>query len=195
MRDPDEAGDPSVARLREAIGAGAIPFTCQGNENGAAIEGGLTLGYEIADAMANQRAQAAGAHLDDVFVQVGGGALASSAIQALDEAHALGALETVPRLNTVQTHGVAPLERAYRLVREQLDDGRALKDVLRDATCHRSQYMRPWSPMHASVANGILDDETYDWLAIVRGMLETGGRPVLVDDQALRDANDASPRI
>jgi len=191
-RDPDEAGDPSVARLREAIAAGAIPFTCQGNENGTAIEGGLTLGYEIADALMSQPRQAANGHLDDVFVQVGGGALASSAIQALDEAHSLGVLENVPRLNTVQTQGVAPLERAYRLVHERLDHGRALTDVLREAACHRSEYMRPWSAMRPSIAGGILDDETYDWLAVVRGMLETGGQPFLVDERALRDANDAA---
>ena len=188
-RTAGEVGDPSVARLREAVAAGAVPFTCQGNENGIAIEGGLTLGYEIVDALAQQPAQAAGVRLDNLFVQVGGGALASSVIQSFNEAHSLGAIKSVPRLYTVQTAGVAPLERAYRLVREQLDHGRALTEVLRDAACHRSHYMQPWSPMHSSVAGGILDDETYDWLAVVRGMLETDGRPVLVDEDALRDAN------
>ena len=43
-RRPGEAGDPTYARLREEIEAGALPFTCQGNENGLAIEGGETLG-------------------------------------------------------------------------------------------------------------------------------------------------------
>ena len=41
-------GDPTYRRLRAAIDDGAIAFTCQGNENGFAIEGGLTLGYELA---------------------------------------------------------------------------------------------------------------------------------------------------
>ena len=43
-REPGTPGDPSVRRLRAAIADGAIPFTCQGNENGLAIEGGQTLG-------------------------------------------------------------------------------------------------------------------------------------------------------
>jgi hypothetical protein len=29
------------------------------------------------------------------------------------------------------------------------------------------------------VATGILDDETYDWRAVVEGMLTTGGRPLV----------------
>ena len=34
-------------RLQEALADGALPFTCQGNENGLVIEGGETLGYEM----------------------------------------------------------------------------------------------------------------------------------------------------
>ncbi|MEX2407377.1 MAG: hypothetical protein WD834_08545, partial [Actinomycetota bacterium] len=41
-----------------------------------------------------------------------------------------------------------------------------------------------------SVAEGILDDETYDWAAVVAGMLATDGAPVLVSEEALRAAND-----
>ena len=40
-----------------------------------------------------------------------------------------------------------------------------------------------------SIAHGILDDETYDWLAVVEGMLATGGHPVVVDERTLVDAN------
>ncbi len=197
-RGTDQPGDPSVLRLREAVAAGAVPFTCQGDENGVAIEGGLTLGYEIADQLgATAPAAPASApaprttavRLDNLFVQVGGGALASAAYQALAEARALGVMKVVPRLNTVQTAGVAPLARSFRLLRERLDEGRALNDVLHDAALHRSHYMEPWSPVRLSVASGILDDETYDWLAVARGMLATGGRVVLVDEPGLRDAN------
>ena len=39
-----------------------------------------------------------------------------------------------------------------------------------------------------SVAHGILDDETYDWFAIVEGMLESGGWPVIVDEPLLTEA-------
>jgi threonine synthase len=41
-----------------------------------------------------------------------------------------------------------------------------------------------------SVATGILDDETYDWLAVVRGTLATGGSPVVVDEATLIEANE-----
>jgi threonine synthase len=49
--------------------------------------------------------------------------------------------------------------------------------------------MWPWGPEPHSVATGILDDETYDWLAVVRGMLASGGGPVLVSETGLREAN------
>ena len=37
-------------RCCEALAAGALPFTCQGNLNGLAVEGGETLGWELAAA-------------------------------------------------------------------------------------------------------------------------------------------------
>jgi threonine synthase len=140
-------------------------------------------------------------------VQVGGGALASSVIQGLTEAKALGAIDRLPRIHAVQTQNAHPLARAYDLVRARLLDrlggsADAARDRLRVATTsgsieqelvwvarHRSQFMWPWTPPPHSVATGILDDETYDWLAVVRGMLATGGRPVLVGESALLDAN------
>ena len=188
-RGAGEAGDPSVARMLDAVAAGAVAFTCQGNLNGIAIEGGLTLGYEIADALATASSQADSVRLDNLFVQVGGGALASSVIQGLDEAWAMGALRIVPRLHTVQTSAVAPLALAYALVREKLAGRHDPADVLYEAARHRSRYMRPWSPIGKSSASGILDDETYDWLAIVRAIVETGGRTIVVDEAAIADAN------
>jgi threonine synthase len=50
--------------------------------------------------------------------------------------------------------------------------------------------MWPWETEPRSVAHGIIDDETYDWLAVVRGMLATGGTPVVVDEPTLVLAND-----
>ena len=83
-----------------------MPFTCQGNENGLAIEGGETIAYEIASALA-------GTAFDHIVIQVGGGALASACAQGLREAAELGAIAREPRLHTVQTTGAHPLERAY----------------------------------------------------------------------------------
>jgi threonine synthase len=50
--------------------------------------------------------------------------------------------------------------------------------------------MWPWEDEPRSIAHGILDDETYDWFAIVKGMLESGGGPVVVDERLLVEAYD-----
>jgi threonine synthase len=63
-------------------------------------------------------------------------------------------------------------------------------DAMAWARTHRSEVMWPWEEEPRSVAEGILDDETYDWAAVVAGMLATDGAPVLVSEEALRAAND-----
>jgi threonine synthase len=184
-RKPGPPGDPAYRRLRQELDAGALPFTTQGPENGLAIEGGLTLGYELVTDLA-------GEPLDHLIVQVGGGALASSTVQALREAADLGALTRLPRIHTVQTTGAHPLERAYARVRALLPDEPApdaIRKTMAAAAQHRSAFMQPWPQEPASVATGILDDETYDWRAVVEGMLATGGRPLVVSEDSLTQAN------
>ncbi|MDQ1324467.1 MAG: threonine synthase [Chloroflexota bacterium] len=190
-RRPGEAGDPSYLRLQEALAEGAVPFTCQGPDNGLAIEGGSTLAWEIADEL-----RAAGTSLDRIVVQVGGGALASGLALGFDDAAAIGAIETVPTLDTVQARGGAPLARAFERVLVDLGliagtpaDPSVVHEGLRRVADRRSRYMWPWETEPVSVAHGILDDETYDWLAVVRAMLVTGGRVVVVDEPALIAAN------
>ncbi len=205
-------GDPTYRRLQQAIGDGAFPFTCQGPLNGLTIEGGKTLGYEMVSALAH-----AGADLDRLLIQVGGGALASACIQAFRDAVTLGVLRRLPRIHAVQTRAVHPLKRAYDRVRTRVLDalarhhgfrlraGRgdrdqadliashsaapAVQDELRYAAAHRAEFMWPWDEEPRSVASGIIDDETYDWLAVVRGMVETGGYPVVVDEATVIEAN------
>jgi threonine synthase len=212
-RDPGVPGDPTYHRLQEAVGEGALPFTCQGNENGLAIEGGETIGYELATDLLTE-----GIRLDRLFVQVGGGALASAVIQAMAEAHQLGAMAAMPRVHAVQTVGGHPLNRAYDLLAGRVlgrmhrdgatgpaipdDEGgiadlmasppgtAAAREELRYAATHRSEFMWPWEDEPKSIAHGILDDETYDWLAIVDGMRTTAGFPVLADEETLAEAND-----
>ena len=106
LASPGRPG-PTVHRLHEALAAGALPFTCQGDLNGLAVEGGQTLAYELA---------AAGIPIDRLVVQVGGGALASAVVRGLEESVALGALGAMPRVDTVQTEGAWPLKRAYDAV-------------------------------------------------------------------------------
>ena len=182
-RSPGERGDPCVHRFHEALRSGALPFCCQGNENGLAIDGGETLVYEML---------AAGAlPLDDLVVQVGGGALASACMQAYARALAAGLVASPPRIHTVQTQGAAPLRRAWTLLQERCaNTGAAAEDGLRYALAHRSAFMWPWEDPPHSIASGILDDETYDWVALLRGMAATGGATVLADEQTLRQANE-----
>jgi len=186
-RRDDVHGDPTYSRLREALAAGALPFTCQGNENGLVIEGGETLGYEMVSDLAE-----AGIAMDHLVVQVGGGALASACIQAFAEAVSLGALEGSPRIHTAQTSSAHPLERAYHRVATLLPEAPGPADIdraLRTAATHRSAYMWPWETEPRSIATGILDDETYDWRAVVGGMLATGGSPVVVSEDRLAAAH------
>ena len=187
-REPGTLGDPAYLRLRRELTNGALPFTTQGPENGLAIEGGQTLGYELVTDLASMP----GGGLDHLIVQVGGGALASSSIRAFREAADMGELKRIPRLHTVQTASAHPLERAYHRVRALLPDEPgpgAIRQAMSGAAAHRSAFMRAWATQPASVATGILDDETYDWRAVVEGMATTGGLPLVVSEDSLIDAN------
>jgi threonine synthase len=174
-------GDPTYHALLRAIDAGAVPFTCQGNLNGLAIEGGETLGWEIASAVG---APEGPARLDRIVVQVGGGALLSSVIAGLRWGDA-----ALPRIHAVQPATVHPLARAFERVRARVAAGEPLDAVLADAARHRSAFMWPWEAEPHSVAHGIIDDETYDWRACVGGMLATGGGPLVVSEATLEAAN------
>lgn len=195
-------GDPCYLRFRDEVTKGALPFCCQGSVNGLTIEGGETLGWEIVAALGLTS-------LDAVVIQVGGGALASAVIQSFVEAASLGACARVPRFYTVQTQAAFPLKRAYdTLAARILDllapdrpfgsdvfsarqfDSPIVQRELQYAVTHRRTFMWPWESEPHSIARGILDDETYDWFAVVKGMLRTGGRPVVVDEATLAAAHD-----
>jgi threonine dehydratase len=157
-RDDDPPGDPAMHRFREAVAAGAIPFTVQGPENALCLDGGRTLGWEIAEQLPGSPAVADGRWR--AVIQVGGGALAAWAC--------VGAgLGPSVRLDTVQAEGCAPLAAAWHRI-----DGRAHPE--RDWR----EVMQAWPEPHSS-ADGILDDETYDWIADVRVMQASGGRPIV----------------
>jgi threonine synthase len=214
-RAPGARGDPCQAEFRSAVAQGAVPFCCQGSDNGLTIDGGKTLAWEmIAEARRPSRRQWEGTRIDAMFLQVGGGALASSIIQGFGDALAAGAIDRAPRFYTVQTVGAYPLKRAYDTLAERIlqrvplvidqgfspasDQERAelmmqhpaiIDEELRAARAHRSAFMRPWEKLPRSIAHGILDDETYDWAAVVEGMLRTGGWPLVVNEDRLVDAN------
>ncbi|MGZ8584868.1 MAG: PLP-dependent lyase/thiolase [Actinomycetota bacterium] len=186
-RVPGVAGDPTYHALLRAVADGAVPFTCQGPDNGLTIEGGQTLGYELVTRLMHE-----GEGLDRLVVQVGGGALASACVRAFEDAALLEAPERLPTINAVQTENAHPLERAFEIVRGRAGregSPEGIVDAMSWARSHRSEVMWPWEEEPRSVAEGILDDETYDWAAIVGGMLATDAAPVLVSEERLKEAN------
>ncbi|HEX7950545.1 MAG TPA: pyridoxal-phosphate dependent enzyme [Candidatus Limnocylindrales bacterium] len=186
-REPGVAGDPTYIELIDAVAEGALPFTCQGNLNAFAVEGGETLGLELAAAVGRPDGPP---RIDRVVIQVGGGALASSVVAGFANASLAGIVVDRPRLDTVQTRGAFPLARAHERVAARVAAGESVDAALAFAAHHRRDFMWPWEEAPHSVAHGILDDETYDWQAVVAGMLRTGGTPLVVDEATLEAAND-----
>ena len=164
----DPPGDPCVHRFREAVAAGAVPFTVQGTENVWCLDGGRTLGWEIGVA-----ALADDVRLDRLFVQVGGGALAACAAQGLEMAGGSASL------HVVQTTAGAPLVRAWT---------RADAAARRDPERFWEALMWPWEQVGSSAADGILDDETYDWLPVFGALQRSGGSAIEVEERQVLEA-------
>ena len=170
-------GDPCVLRFRELVTDGAIPFGCQGTENLMTIDGGRTLGFELASDLADR-----GAAADHLLIQVGGGALASSTVQALTDAVDLGVLDVRPALHAVQVEGCAPLARAFDMASRSDDPLDAVVDS------EPGRYMWPWEEP-ASLATGILDDVVYDWQPIVWAMLDDRSGPIVATEAEIAEAH------
>jgi len=194
-RVPGERGDPCYLRFRAAVAAGARPFSCQGIDAPGAIDGGRTIVLELAEQLCD--AHRGRVHLDRIFVQVGGGALASACAVGMADAVRMRWLDGLPRLHAVQTDGAAPLVRAWRLLRERMgadSDTASVDEWMAVARAHAHELMWPWEETPHSIAHGIVDDVTYDWLGVVEGMLRSGGSPLTVSDDDLIWANDLACR-
>jgi threonine synthase len=169
-REGDPAGDPCVHRYRVAVAAGAIPFGVQGPENAWCLDGGRTIGWEM------------GVHRPDhLFVQVGGGALARCAVGGLAQTGPL------PKIHAVQTEACAPLARAWK--RATRGEG-----GIATAPARWSECMTPWEDVGTSAADGILDDETYDWIGVVNGIHASHGAPVIAKETEILAANELARR-
>jgi threonine synthase len=160
------AGDPTLRRFREAVNAGAIPFSVQGPENAYCLDGGRTIGWELAEQLHDDHVAPAA-----IYAQVGGGAFAACLSQGLDHG--------VP-LVAVQAEGAAPLHAALQRANATEHPERKWADI-----------MRPWPNPH-SMADGILDDETYDWIAVRDAITSSGGRSLVVPESAIERAFEAS---
>lgn len=182
-RSRGKVGDPTVAAMLAAIKKGAIPFSVQGSMTESALDGGRTIGWELAEQLALARA----AGRIEFFVQVGGGALAASIWQGLNDGIREQWLDAEPILHSVQTEAVAPLNRAWRLLLAESDGDPEL--AMESARRHPHTYMWPWENIGASSASGILDDLTYDWLPVMEAMLRTGGEAHVVSEEMIENAN------
>ncbi|MEM9745465.1 MAG: PLP-dependent lyase/thiolase [Actinomycetota bacterium] len=173
-RDTDPPGDPAMLRFREAVDRGAIPFTVQGPENALCLDGGRTIGWELAEQMSSTD----GPPIGRIYVQVGGGAFAGCLGAGLADA----AGPSAPALVAVQTEGCAPFERAVTALDAQGvtdDDERASR---------WGEVMHPWRDP-SSLADGILDDETYDWIAVDRAIRRTHGEALVVPERTVVEAH------
>lgn len=166
-RRPGEAGDPCYLRFSEAVASGAAAFSVQGIDTPTTFDGGRTIGWELAEQVDA---------LDAIYVQVGGGALATSTGMALNE----GGGPSVS-LYPVQAEGCAPLRRAWDLLAPGFD--------FAAAEASPESYMWPWENPQ-SYATGILDDVTYDWLPLLQETRASGGEPIVAPEALMIGAHD-----
>lgn len=206
-RRPGEVGDPAYLRFVEAIGRGAIPFSVQGTVNHTAIDGGRTIGWEVAEQLGMAEVEGR----VRLFVQVGGGALATAAWLGLTEGVRQQWLGADPVLHAVQTEACSPLVRAWdrmtvdiaerhelvlpasrpaRAERIAAEDPVFIDEAFEVADDEPERFMWPWEAVGHSSASGILDDVTYDWLGVVGPMLRSAGWPVLASEAMIHRAHE-----
>lgn len=179
-------GDPCVHAFRAAAAKGSLPVGAQGPENGLSVEGSRLIAYEIAEELAKT-----GDKLDAAYLQVGGGAFGSGIVHGFREMEEMGVIPNRPRVMPVQTQGCRPLVTAHeKLTAWAATNGADADAALRHGAEARDDFMVPWPEPPHSIAHGILDDEAYDWLGLMEGVLKTGGRPIVAPEDRLMEARD-----
>ncbi len=172
-RQPGVDGDPCMHGLERALDQGAVAFTVQGPTCPGVIDGGRTLGLELGAQLAELDVQAT-----DLYVQIGGGALATAAMDGLKR---FGS--ATPRFHPVQPEQAHPLIATWNLIAPRLEAGETLDKLLDEPG-----LMTPWPGIPTSIATGILDDITYDWQTVVEHVVTSRGWPVLVDEGTFASA-------
>ena len=176
-RHDGQIGDPCIARLHESLATGATPFTVQGTVAPGSIDGGRTLGLELADQLRSANIEAT-----DIYIQIGGGALATATMDGL-----LRGGYPLPRLHPVQARAAHPYVAAWNRLAGAVK-GPLSRDAAAALVAEHSEAMQPWPEPPVSVAHGILDDVTYDWQTVAVHQICTGGYPILVDEAQLTAA-------
>lgn len=190
-RRKSEVGDPTVLRMMEAVGRGAVPFSVQGTITPTTLDGGRTIGWEVAEQLSRARVGGKVA----LFVQVGGGALATSVWLGLNDGIREQWLDADPVLHTVQTEAAAPLNRAWRSLHSEmeaeplLDHDDMIDLAIKTANQDPDRFMWAWEEVGPTVASGIVDDVTYDWLPVMEAMLRSEGQAKVVTEEMILRAN------
>jgi len=177
-RNPGELGDPTYKLMREGVAKhGWIPVPSSGLDNCAQIEGGKSISFEAIEQM-NFKVP------DHVVVQVGGGGLLNGVIKGFIEFKELGLINRLPKIHAVQGEGCAPLVAAWeRFSGKKPKNLKAARELLSmDAT-----LMHAWEGPHG-IAEGILDDVTYDYQYCIEGLFRTGGTAITVTDDEIVEA-------
>ena len=225
-------GDPCYLAFSRAIDEKKwVPFSCSGNDNWSNIDGGETLGAEMAMQLTDHQAE-----VSSVVIQVGGGALARAISQAWAFLDHIGICKHGPRIHVCQARGNYPFVRAYYLTLNKIarhnnlvfdltydrngnpkteldkmycfaDVGRQQIATVADFACQHFQtaavqtplkeivrepiqIMWPWDGyLPASLAHGILDDQTYDWYYLLRRIIKSGGQAVVAEEETIRKAH------
>jgi threonine synthase len=191
-RRPGETGDPTVLRMMEAVKRGAVPFSVQGTITPTTLDGGRTIGWELAEQLSRARVGGKVA----LFVQVGGGALAASTWQGLADGIRHQWLAAHLVLHTVQTEAAAPLNRAWRSLQSEmetqllLDHSDAIDFAIEVANREPDRFMWAWEEVGETAASGIVDDVTYDWLPVMEAMLRSEGQAKVVTEAMVLRANE-----
>lgn len=173
-RRAGESGDPCYLRFREAVdpdrGAEATAaFGVQSTDTPMTLDGARTIGFEIAEQVEAGAGAPDAGPVDALYVQVGGGALATATACGLPGV----------RLHPVQAEGCAPLARAWDRWGPTFD--------IEAALAPDQQFMTPWKDPH-SMATGILDDVTYDWVPLLQLTRERGGHPIVAPEALIEKA-------
>jgi threonine synthase len=192
-----------------------LPFSVQGSDNGLTIDGGMTLAFELAEQCASApldrlMIQAGGGALASSVIQGLTWARDLGRLSRLPAIHAVQTAGGFPLIRAWRrvAHALlselgAPLVPAADLATDteasrsdasvarwvaENANAAAIDRVVHAAAGGRARFMWPWESEPKSAASGILDDETYDWLAVVRGMLATGGWPVVASEANVLEA-------
>jgi len=174
-------GDPCIEAFHKAVDGGALAFGVQATENAMTLDGGRTIGWELAEALKEKP-------VEQILIQIGGGALLTSCAIGLFEAVKYNQIEKVPSIWAVQGEGCAPFNRAW----EKIPKGESLKDTIKYCYEHRSNLMEPWHNP-TGLATGILDDITYDWMGVARSLLMSGGGSVVATEEQIKFASELVP--